>query len=217
MPSFQRIAVPAALAALLIAAPARANLISDGDFQGLPNGLAPGNATIVVNDWTFFDGAGVESIGANKVVRLESNGLATRDSTASQTVAGLTVGADYTLSWDLAMRIPFSGAANGPSFGVFLDSQTLANALLLDTYLSAAFAARSVTFTASATSHTFIFAGELDGRTNGAGLTGTTDVSYRIDNVSLVAASVSEPAGLGALALGLGALAWRRRAVQSVA
>jgi len=213
MPSFHRIALPAALAVLLIAAPARANLISDGDFQGLPNGLAPGGATIVVNDWTFFDAAGVESIGANKVVRLESNGLASRDPTASQTVAGLTVGADYTLSWDLALRVNFSGSANGPSFGVFLDSQTLANALLLDTYLSAAFAARSVTFTATASSHTFIFAGELDGRTNGAG---TTDVSYRIDNVSLLATAVPEPAGLALLAGAFSALGLFRRR-QSVA
>jgi hypothetical protein len=126
----------------------------------------------------------------------------------AQTVSGLTIGGSYELSWDMALRFNVSGAGNGPSFGVFLDSQTFSSALYLDTYLSTAFVTQTVTFVASSTAHTFIFAGELDGRSNGAG---TTDVSYRLDNVSLNAVAVSAPPAIGLFGLAGMLLAMRRR------
>jgi hypothetical protein len=179
--------------------PAMANLIVNGDFEG---GDAP---------WVFVDFAFREAGGnPGQCVRLESNGVATSDPTASQTVAGLTTGQSYTLSWDWRPRINFSGSGNGPSFGVFLDTQAFANALFLGTKLTTPYLTSSAVFTATAATHTFIFAGELDGRSNGAG---TTDVSYKLDNVALNAnaAVVPEPGTLAGLAGGLLVLARRRR------
>lgn len=200
-----------ALLAALAGVPgaAKASLITDGDFNSLPLGLAPAGGTISVGNWVFGDNAGVESIGAgNRAVRLESNGVPNLDPTAAQTVSGLTIGASYELSWDMALRFNVSGAGNGPSFGVFLDSQTFSSALFLDTYLSTAFITQAVTFVASSTTHTFIFAGELDGRSNGGG---TTDVSYRLDNVSLNAVAVPAPPAAGLFGLAGLMLAKRRR------
>ncbi|MGE0483882.1 MAG: hypothetical protein AB7Q81_07070 [Gammaproteobacteria bacterium] len=204
------IRIAAAMVFAVLAPSASANLIGSGDFETCAIVALPGNGASNTNcGWTFANFAGVESFGGGKVVRLETNGAATLDSTAAYTVAGLTVGAQYTLAWDRAVRVNFSGAANGPSFGVFLDTQSFASALfLLPTgTVNAGFIAESVNFVASAASHTFIFAGELDGRSNGAG---TTDVSHRLDNVSLLAVNaVPEPAAL-ALVVG-GLLAGLRR------
>lgn len=194
---------------------AQANLISNGDFESCAIIGLPGNGASNTNcGWTFANFAGVESIPGERVVRLETTGLATLDSTAAQSVSGLTVGADYELSWERAVRANFSGAANGPSFGVFLDTQTLASALfLLPTgTVNSLFALESISFTATATTHTFIFAGELDGRTNGAG---TTDVSHHLNNVALVRAATAAPepasAGLTLLALAAAGTLRRRR------
>ncbi|MGB0631024.1 MAG: hypothetical protein ACPGRZ_10035 [Alphaproteobacteria bacterium] len=198
-----------ALLAMFISMPAGATAITDGDFESLPLGLASGGyGTLTVNDWTFGDFAGVESHGGGKVVRLESSGSAFFDPTARQTVSGLTIGQTYNVFWDLARRIDFGGSGNGPSFGVFLDTQSFGTALHLETYLSTTFAARSTSFLATATSHTIIFAGELDARSNGGF---TTDVSYRIDNVSMSAASISENWGAAGLGLTASLLVWRRR------
>ena len=199
-----------ALLAALASAPGAANasLITDGDFDSLPTGLAPPGGTITVNDWVFGHYGGVEIFGGNRMVRLESEGLPTIDPTASQTVSGLTIGASYELAWDMALRFNVSGAGNGPSFGVFLDNQTFSSALYLDTYLSTTFVTQAVTFVATSTTHTFIFAGELDGRSNGGG---TTDVSYRLDNVSLNAVAVSAPSMAGLFGLAGLLLAKRRR------
>jgi MYXO-CTERM domain-containing protein len=76
-----------------------------------------------------------------------------------------------------------------------------------------------VEFVASAMSHTFIFGGELDGRSNGV-IGSDTDVAYNIDNVCLdvvgtscggVAAGAPEPPGLALLALALAAFVRYRR------
>ncbi len=195
---------------------AGANLIVNGDFEACTGGLAPAPGTLSDCGWTFANNAGGETGGnPGRAVRLETGGSPTLDPTAQQTVAGLMIGTQYTLSWQREVRFNFSGAANGPSFGVFLDSQTFATALfLLPTgQIDLNYVSESVMFTATATSHTFIFAGELDGRTNGAG---TTDVSHRLDNVSLLAATstIPEPGILGLFGGGLivfGTVRRRRR------
>ena len=98
-------------------------------------------------------------------------------------MAGLAVGTPYLLSWDIVLRNNHAGSfANGPSFGVFLDTQTSANVLFLGGTLSSQYIQQSTTFVPTSTTHTVIFVGELDGRTNGAS---TTDVAYNLDNVSL--------------------------------
>jgi len=165
-----------------------ASLIVNGDFDALtPVIVNPGPSS--QGGWTFVNNAEVLATGGNpnKAVRLESNGSATTDPTISQTVSGLTVGATYRLEWDLALRSAIR-AGSGRSFGVFLDSQTFPKAVYLNEYLVGSFTNPVYThqfadFVATSTSHTIIFAGELDSRTNGG--TGSTDVSYNLDNVAL--------------------------------
>jgi len=208
-------------ALLAIVANAHGNLIVNGDFEGLVTGYANGATPWVSGAWTFLHEGGVLASPAGnpgQAARLESSGLASSDPSAAQTVAGLTVGATYFLAWDVAVGVNWSGAANGPSFGVFLDTQSFSTALVLRSYASfppSGYVHESVEFVASSTSHTFIFAGELDGRSNGAGTTGTTDVSYKLDNVSLN--PVPEP-GTVALAMLAGSslvAGYRRRKARS--
>ena len=112
---------------------AQTSLIPDGTFEGLSTGLSAPGTPVTIGGWTFENYAGIVANGGQgfygnpgQFVRLESNGSPTNDPTATRTASGLTVGAMYILSWDFALRIPYSGGANGPSFGVFRDSQTFA-------------------------------------------------------------------------------------------
>ncbi len=152
-----------------------ASLITDGDFEAFSPAYASPPSILSLGDWRFDNYAGIDTGfpgNPGRAVRLESNGLATTDPTARQTVSGLVVGATYSLSWDYEVRFNFAGTgANGPSFGVFLDNQTAGNALFLDDSLPSTYVSQSVSFVATNAVHTIIFAGELDGRTNGAGRT----------------------------------------------
>jgi len=185
--------------------------ITDGDFEAFDPAFATPPTTLNLNDWTFSNFAGIDTDtpgNPGRAVRLEAGGLATTDPTARQEITGLTIGVQYTLEWDWAMRINTSGAGNGPSFGVFLDSQSFANSLFLGTRLLSTYARDSATFVATSSSHLVIFAAELDDRSNGAG---TTDVSYRLDNVSF--AAVPEPGSATMVAVGcafLITMAYRR-------
>lgn len=171
-------------------------LIVNGDFEVFDtNFFANYGTPVTSNGWTFSNQAGVENFGnPGRAARLESNGSSTTDPTITQVVSGLTVGESYHLSWDLALRVSFSGSGTGRSFGVFLDSQTFANSIFMGEYLSSTYLMHEVNFIATATSHTLIFAGELDNRTNG-GL-GNTDVSYRIDNIHMTVSPTPEPNSL---------------------
>lgn len=204
------------LMSLGILNPARANLITNGDFEACADEAGnPLNSTC--GDWSFANFAAVNDgigVGGSKGVRVESNGSASTDPTAIQSVSGLVVGDAYQLSWDLDLRIDAGGSPAVPSFGVFLDDQIFANALFLLTIPSDGYVGRTADFVATQSTHTFIFAGELDSRSNG---TGTTDVSYNLDNVSLERLQQSEVPEPGSLMLfgiglaGLGALRARQR------
>ncbi len=189
------------------------NLIEDGNFDSLPVGISVPGTPLTVGQWTFENYSGVDPNGAGgfsgnpgNFCPLEDGGGGSSDPRATRTVGGLTIGATYVLSWDFAMRVNHSGGEAGPSFGVFLDTQTFETALFLGSILDGGlYSGRSASFVATSTTHQFIFAGELDGRSNGAG---ATDVSYRLDNVALVLHSATGQGngGLARLELnGLGA------------
>jgi hypothetical protein len=207
----------ALIAGMLLSVPARfvsAALVMNGDFESLPNFFANPDSPQTHGSWTFENFAGVEGTGGNpgKKVRLESNGLATSDPTIAQVVSGLAVGTTYTLEWDLGRRVSLQ-SGTGRSFGVFLDTQTFANSLFLSEHLLTSYVHQSVNFTATATSHKIIFAGELDARTNGLPNT-DTDVSYNLDNVTLTSsqvAAVPEPGTLSMMAISFTCLFGVRR------
>jgi hypothetical protein len=207
----------AAFAVVLMAGGANASLIPEGSFESCTVVGLPGNGASNSNcGWTFSNFAGVIGSGGNpgKAVRLETNGLDTLDPTAERIVGGLTIGQTYRIAWDRVVRQAVGGAGAGPSFGVFLDTQDFASALFLLAAgtVNGSYFSEFAEFTATATTHTFIFAGELDGRSNGAG---TTDVSHNFDNVCLdivggdcggVATTLAAPDAAATLAGGLALL-----------
>ena len=116
-------------------------------------------------------------------IYLNSCGEPTSDPFASQTLGGFIPGQTYTVSVDVLLDINNAGGSNGKSFGIFLDSQP-GNPIFLGEFLDASWhTVCKVNFTATSTSHTIIFAAELDSRT--PGVPSTSDMSYYIDNVSL--------------------------------
>lgn len=134
--------------------------------------------------------------GGHFILEGGPSGFNTSDPTLEQLVTGLTIGAEYTITWDYAgfdVRFPFV-----PSFGVFVDEPRMeSGAIFLGENESTEFVTESAAFVATATSHTIFFAGELDTATNGA--LSSSDVSYRIDNISIAQTSASpvpEPSSL---------------------
>lgn len=199
---------------LLCTAPLHAQLVTNGTLDANANG------------WTLGGGCGDEVWdGSNGnppgSIRLNACGESDSDPAAAQTISGLVVGATYTIKVDVLLHVSSSGGGTGKSFGVFLNTEP-GNPLLLTEFLDSSWHTVTASFTAASTSATIIFAGELDARTPG-GPGSTTDVSYFIDNISVVQVTtnvvptavptMSEQAlfilglllaGLGALALGKG-------------
>jgi len=165
-------------ALLLCAAPLHAQSFTNGTLNTDASG------------WTLLGGCGPStwdgSIGNPPgSILMNSCGESNSDPTAAQTINGLVVGATYTINVDVLLHVAFSGAGTGKSFGIFLNTQP-GNPLLLTEFLDGTWHTVTTTFVAASTSATIIFAGELDARTPG-GPGSTTDVSYYIDNISLVA------------------------------
>ncbi|MEL6109836.1 MAG: PEP-CTERM sorting domain-containing protein [Planctomycetota bacterium] len=202
------------LTVLFVASRAQGGFITNGDFETAvpPNGTGGGWTSSGVNFGGWF------ATGGNPAghMLLNLNGVANQDPTVQQTVSGLTIGQQYTLSFDYALHVNSSGA-NGNSFGVFLDTQAdplaldASNAIFIGENLSTSYVTESVSFVATNSTHELFFAGELDDRTNG-GL-GTSDVSYRLDNVSLVTSvsAVPEPGGMLVFVAGCLSVSLRRR------
>jgi hypothetical protein len=161
--------------------------------QSITNGTLDTNA----NGWTLQGGC-VPSAWDGTIgnppgsILMNSCGEADSDPTAAQTINGLVVGATYTINVDVRLHVPASGTGTGKSFGIFLNTQP-GNPLVFAEFLDSNWHTVTATFTAASTSATVIFAAELDARTPG-GPGSTTDVSYYIDNIALIApATASVP------------------------
>jgi hypothetical protein len=161
---------------LFCAAPLHAQFISNGTLDFNASGWSLGGGC-GDEQW---DGSAGNPPGA---IRLNACGESDSDPAAAQTISGLTVGATYTIKVDVQLHVASSGGGTGKSFGIFLNNEP-ANPLLLTEFLDGSWHTVSVKFTATSTSATIIFAGELDARTPG-GPGVTTDVSYFIDNISV--------------------------------
>ena len=187
------------LGLLAFSSPVCANLITNGDFATNLNGWTTGGAGCAgtIN----FSSAG----NPGGSVILNGCGESTLDPFVSQSISGLSVGATYIVTWDMALHVNIGGGT-GKSFGVFLDSEPN-NPLRLTEFLDNSWHTVQTSFVATNTTQSVIFAAELDGRTPGGPGT-ATDVSYLLDNVSVnaVATTVPEPAAFGLAFAGLAAL-----------
>jgi uncharacterized protein (TIGR03437 family) len=130
---------------------------------------------------------------------LKACGEPDSDPTAAQTVTGLTPGVTYQVSVDVLAVT--TSSATGSSFGIYLDSQP-SHPIFLGNFSSQNYYPTPVraTFTATSTSHTIIFAAEVDPRT--PGISTATTTPYNIDNIVLkpVASSYSRGTFQSALA-----------------
>jgi hypothetical protein len=173
----RRISLLLVLAAMaLCAAPLHAQFITNGTLNSDASGWSLGGGC-GDEQW---DGSAGNPPGA---IRLNACGEPDSDPAAAQTISGLTIGATYTIKVDVQLHVSSSGGGTGKSFGIFLNNEP-ANPLLITEFLDGSWHTVSVKFTATSTSATIIFAGELDARTpGGPGI--TTDVSYFIDNISV--------------------------------
>jgi hypothetical protein len=198
---------------LLGTAPLHAQLVSNGTLTSNANGWTLGGGGCTTAAWDGGTGNPPGSILLNECGESDS------DPFASQAIGGLTPGATYTISVDVHLETNIGGGT-GKTFGIFLDNEP-GTPLLLTEFLDSNWHTVTVKFVATSTSHTLIFASELDVRTPG-GPGVTTDVSYYIDNISLtppgavataMVPTLSDPAllVLGALLAACAALALRRR------
>ena len=186
----------------------RADIVN-GDFE-IPvpiNGTGGGWTSSGVN----FGGWQASSGNPAGHMLLNLNGVGDRDPVVQQTLTNLVAGREYQVTWDYLRHV----GSQTHSFGVFLDTQTdpllldNSKAIFLGENLAGGWATEIATFVATSTTHELFFAAELDNRTNGGN--GVTDTSYRLDNVSLAATGVPEPASAIIPCLLLGAFLRRRR------
>jgi hypothetical protein len=178
-----------------------ANLVINGDFS-----TAGCVGSTTVPGWTIngtYDTAmcqsGSGSLGAgNPGAWVELNSAPGVPVSISQVITGLTVGASYTLSFDIRNGYGFMGSAS-PVAGVSINGATD----LLPLSTSMAWTTNTYTFVASSSTTTLSLLSQQNG----------SDVDAGFDNISLTPSAVSitpEPSTLLMLGAGFGLIAIRR-------
>ncbi len=193
---------------------ANADFITNGDFSiSVPRNSVGGgweSSTIDAAGGWFSTGGNPDGHFV-----LNSGAAPLPEPTIKQTVSGLTAGQTYLLSWDYKVHFLASGSVPD-SFGVFVDDPTLAaNHIFVGGDVSGNWISESELFTATSTSHTFFFIGELSDPAKGS--SSNSDVSYRLDNVSLVSAIPEPGAGLLLGLIGVVVCVQRRKIVSGKA
>ena len=191
---------------------AQANLFSNGSFEGGITGWTTqyGTGTITTQGNYKIAGSpaaagftsatnnvGVPTGGGTNALWVNGASGATTTNVVSQTLTGLTVGRQYTVSgWLVSAESPVSSAATVVIMAVSGSSNVVSSAFTATTSWSQIF----YTFTAGATSATILF---IDTNKNASG----TGNDFGLDNLS-----VPEPAtyAAGAFVVAAGFLGWRR-------
>ena len=179
-----------------------ANLVANGNFASC-TGSTVANWTITGNDASVCEPAsgGVLPIPSNSGPGGSGNWLLLNNGpaqlvTATQTITGLTVGAGYTLTWDMRSGYGCCAAGNGPGAGVAIDGN---GPWLYPIQNNTTWTPYTVYFTATSTSEVLT----LESQANG------TDTDAGFAAVSIVS-GVPEPSTLLLLGAGAGLIAFRR-------
>lgn len=197
----------ALLTPLVVATSAQAapvNLVVNGGFEANSVNNRSWVNFASVSGWQVVGGPGTgievrrNNVGAahggNNFIELDTNG----NTTIEQLFSNLTMGATYDLSFWYSPRIRQPSATNG--MDVLWNGQSLAGTIAETGGNANLWTEHRFTVTAQSGANSLRF----------ASLGSSNSLGANLDDVALVA-QVPEPATVGLLALGLGALAWTRR------
>ena len=180
---------------LTLGLPLSANLVTNGSFTTDCSGWVTANI-----DGSFCQ-SGLGGLGAgNPGGWAELNNAPNVVPTMSQLIAGLAVGTQYQLTWDMQSGFHCCGTPSNTGVSVAIDGNTYSFTVLNgDNWHSL-----SRTFTYGGISNNLVFSTQLNG----------TDQDAGFDNIAInaVASGVPEPSSLVLICAGLAAIFLRRRA-----